>query len=97
MRVNKPTEVSNLVRADSKKASNGFRYVFLGGDEYAVPVKDNPSVLYIRRAIKEEQSIFIEPDYVLVFNIKNNCMGIIKAGQMVEPVDLTVNVEGKQL
>ena len=96
MKVNDPDLICNFVRADSPEAANGFGYEFHGRYEYAVPVKDNPQILYIRRAVKEGQSSFIEPEYILVFNVKNNCMGIIKANQMVEPVNFTVNVEGKK-
>ena len=96
MNVIEPVVTRNLVRADSRKARNGFRYFILGAIEYFVPTEDNPHVLYIRRAIGEGQSIFITPKYVLVFNVKNNMMGIVKADQMVEPVNFTVNVEGKE-
>lgn len=95
MKVNKPTLVSNSVRADSSEAKNGFGYEALGEYEYFVPVSDNSCILYIRRSLKKGQSIFIEPEYVLVFNVKNNTMGIVKANQMVEPVNFSVNVETK--
>ena len=96
MNVIKPAITRESVRADSRKAKNGFRYFVLGAIEYFVPTEDNPHNLYIRRSMGEGQSIFITPEYVLVFNVKNNRMGIVKADQMVEPVNFTVNVERKE-
>ncbi len=95
MNVIEPAVTRNSVRADSREAKNGFRYFVLGVIEYFVPTKDNPHNLYIRRSIREGQSIFITPEYVLVFNVKNNTMGIVRADQMVEPVEFEVNMEGK--
>ena len=95
MRVIEPDDQSKSVRADSVEAKSGFKSY----DEYAeewdyfVPMKDNPNTLYIRRKLQDNQSIFITPNYVLVFNVMYNCAGIVKADKMVEPVNLTVNVE----
>ncbi len=90
-------ETKNLVRADSEEAENGFRYL----DEedntynYYMPMDDNSCHLYIRMTIKEGRSIFINPNYVLVFNLQFNIAGVVKADKMVEPIDFTVNVEEK--
>ncbi len=97
MNVIEPVVTRNLVRADSKEAKNGFRY--LDEDDitysYFVPMNDNRFNLYIRRTIQDGQSIFITPQYVLVFNVQSNAAGIIEADKMVEPVDFTVNTERK--
>ncbi|KKN03336.1 hypothetical protein LCGC14_1108780 [marine sediment metagenome] len=84
----------NLVRADSEETENGFRYFDEEDNTYSyfVPMDDNSHNLYIRMAIKEGRSIFITPNYVLVFNLKNNTAGIVKADKMVEPVNFTVNI-----
>ncbi|KKK88616.1 hypothetical protein LCGC14_2741380 [marine sediment metagenome] len=98
MRIIEPVNIENLVRADSVEAHEGFRYL----DEndgiygYFIPMDDNSSNLYIRRTIKTGKSIFIAPEYVLVFNIRFNIAGAIKANKMVEPVDFTVNVGREQ-
>ncbi len=84
----------NLVRADSEEAKEGFRA--FGDDEsytYFVPMDDNSSHLYIR---KKSGSIFITPDNILVFNLRYNIAGLVKADEMVEPVNLTVNVGEKE-
>lgn len=99
MKITEPVEVSKLVRADSEEARDGFReYDEIGeGWDYFVPMDDNSSHLYIRRNIQDGRSIFIEPDRILVFNIKYNIAGIIKADTTVEPVELTVKVERKNV
>ncbi len=86
-----------LVRADSEEAKEGFRS--LAEDEayaYLVPMDDNSAHLYIRRRIGEGGSIFITPDNILVFNLKYNIAGLVKADEMVEPVNLTVSVGEKE-
>ncbi len=88
----------NLVRADSEEAKEGFRtpeedesYV------YFVLMDDNSSHLWIRRRGRgTKMSAYIEPDYVLVFNLRSNTAGLVKADEMVEPVNLTVNVGEKE-
>ena len=98
MNVIESMETKNLVRADSEEAENGFRYL----DEedntynYFVPMDDNSYHLHIRMTIKKGKSIFINPTYVLVFNLQSNTAGVVKADKMVEPVDFTVNVERKE-
>ncbi len=94
MRIDELTR--NLVRADSKEARNGFRFAPYGSYVYLVPMKGNETTLYIRRSIQEGRSIFIEPEYVLVFNVRNNKAGIVLANRMVEPVEFTVQMEGKK-
>ncbi|KKL21721.1 hypothetical protein LCGC14_2442630 [marine sediment metagenome] len=98
MNVIEPVVTRNLVRADSWKAENGFRY--LDEDDntysYSVPMNSNSTHLYIRRAIRENQSVFITPEYVLVFNVQSNVAGIVKADKMVEPVEFKVTVITKE-
>ncbi len=87
----------NLVRADSEEAREGFRT--LEEDEssgYFVSMNDNSSYLCISKRIKEGESIFIAPDYILVFNLQYNVAGLVKADEMVEPVNLTVNIGEKE-
>ncbi len=98
MKVIKSTKQVNLVRADSKEAKNGFRYLDKtdGTYGYFVPMKDNSSYLYIRRTIKEGRSIFITPSHILIFNVQYNIAGVIRADKMVEPVELEVIVKGKE-
>ncbi|KKL76894.1 hypothetical protein LCGC14_2040330 [marine sediment metagenome] len=96
MNVIEPMQTNNLVRADSREAEDGFRYLDDNIYSYFVPMNDNRSTLYIRQAIRENQSIFITPEYVLVFNVRFNVAGIVEADKMVEPVDFTVNVERKE-
>ena len=81
-------KTNNLVRADSREAKKGFRYLDEYNNTYGyfVPMKDNQFNLYIKRITQEGQSIFITPQYVLVFNVQFNAAGIIKADRMVEPV-----------
>ncbi len=94
MKVIEPIEKSNLVRADSEEAKNGFRKWHEIDEEwdYFVPMSDNSTNLYIRRTIQEGRSIFIAPDHVLVFNVQNDSAGLVKADAMVEPVTFEVNV-----
>lgn len=96
MKVIEPTKQVDLVRADSKEAKNGFRYLDYDDITYSyfVPMDDNSACLYIRQQIQEGQSIFISPEYVLVFNVQHNTAGIVKADEMVEPVELEVIVKG---
>ena len=98
MNVIEPMKTNNLVRADSREAENGFRYLDTRDNtyDYFVPMNSNSSNLYIRRAPREDRSIFIAPEYVLVFNVRFNIAGIVKADKMVEPVDFTFSVEGKE-
>ncbi len=98
MNVIEPTVTKDSVRADSREAKKGFRYLDENDNTYGyfVPMEDNRFTLYIRRIVQEGQSIFITPQYVLVFNVQSNAAGIVKADRMVEPVDFTVNVEGKE-
>ena len=98
MKVIEPNETSKEVRADSPEAKNGFRtYDDLEEEyDYFVPMNSNSMNLSIRRTVRGERSIFIEPEHILVFNIQFNCAGIIKADKMVEPVDFTVNVGREQ-
>ena len=95
MNIVEPVKKIDLVRADSYEASKGFRYQDEGDDyyDYFVPMSPNSGHLYIRRSIREGQSIFIDPQYILVFNIKHNSAGIVKANRMVEPVGFTVQAE----
>ncbi len=95
MNVTEPVVKIDLVRADSSKATRGFRYIDERDDYYGyfVPMSPNSSYLYIRRSVQKGQSIFIEPEYILVFNIKHNSAGIVKADRMVEPIDFTVQAE----
>ena len=98
MNVIEPMKTNNLVRADSREAKKGFRYLDENNNtyEYFVPMEDNRSTLYIRRVIQEGQSIFITPQYVLVFNVRFNAAGIIRADRMVELVELEVIVKEKE-
>ena len=98
MNVIEPMKTNNLVRADSREAKKGFRYLDENDNTYGyfVPMEDNRSYLYIRRAIQEGQSIFIPPQYVLIFNVQSNAAGIVKADKMVEPVELEVIVKEKE-
>ncbi len=87
----------NLVRADSGEARKGFRsFDDEESYDYFVPMDDNSAHLYIRKRIKEGESIFITPDNILVFNLRYNIAGLVKADEMVEPVNLTVNVGEKE-
>ena len=95
MEIRDPDLICNFVRADSPEAADGFGFEQNGIYEYLVPMQDNEANLYIRRQIQEGQSIFIESEYVLVFNVKNNRAGIIRADRMVEPVDFVVTTKGK--
>ncbi len=94
MNVIESMETKNLVRADSEEAENGFRYLVEEDItyNYYIPMDDNSYYLYIRRAIRKGRNLFINPDYVLVFNLRSNTAGVVKADKMVEPVDFTVNV-----
>ncbi len=98
MKITRFVEKSNVVRADSPEAMSGFRkWCEISNEwDHFVPMDDNSPNLYIRRTIQEGRSIFIEPNYVLVFNLQFNCAALVKADEMVEPVDLTVNVERKE-
>ena len=84
----------NLVRADSEEAREGFRT--FNEDEFSghfVPMDGNSSHLSIKRKVlSASKPVIIGPGYVLVFNLDYNIAGIIKADEMVEPVNLTVNV-----
>ncbi len=93
MKVIEPERTTNLVRADSLKARNGFRYFDKNEETYMyfVPMKDNSHHLYIRRTVREGQSIFITPVYILVFSVRYNTAGIVKADRMVEPINFVVN------
>lgn len=95
MNVIEPERTENLVRADSYAASNGFRYMDVddGIYSYFVPMSDNSTHLYIRQNIQDGESIFIAPKYVLVFNVKSNSAGIVKADEMVEPIAFNVVAE----
>ncbi|KKL66730.1 hypothetical protein LCGC14_2142040 [marine sediment metagenome] len=95
MKVNDSLLITKFVRADSPKAKDGFRCVNDPKKEksYYVVVFDNPDTLYIRKTIREEQSISIAPEYVLVHNVSFNSLGIVRASELVEPVSLTINVE----
>ena len=88
----------NLVRADSEEAREGFRT--LEEDEsydYFVPMDDNRIHLQVRRKVTPPQKlVYVEPDYTLVFNLRYNIAGLVKADEMVEPVNLTVNVGEKE-
>ncbi len=97
MNVIEPVVKIDLVRADSYAASRGFRYIDEQNDYYGyfVPMSPNSAYLYIRQSVREGQSIFIEPEYILVFNITHNSAGLVKADRMVEPVDFTVQAEEK--
>ncbi len=98
MKVIELERVENSVRADSPEAMNGFRKWHETDKEwdYFVPMDDNFVNLYIRRTIQEGRSIFITPNYVLVFNIQCNTAAIIKANAMVEPVEFEVIVKEKE-
>ena len=91
MNVIEPVVTRNLVRADSREAEDGFRYLDDNIYSYFVPMDDNRHHLYIRQAIKDGQSIFITPQHVLVFNVRSNVAGIVEADKMVEPVEFEVN------
>ena len=97
-----PSKPKNLVRADSEEAKEGFRS--FDDDEsydYFVPMDDNSSHLSIKRKggvtqTYRKRTVSITPNNVLVFNLRYNIAGIIKADEMVEPVNLTVNVGEKE-
>ncbi len=95
MNVIEPVVKIDLVRADSYAASGGFRYADEDDDyyNYFVPMSPNSTHLYIRRSVQQGRSIFIEPEYILVFNVEHNSAGIVKANRMVEPIDFTVQAE----
>ena len=98
MNVIEPMKTNNLVRADSREAKKGFRYLDENNNTYGyfVPMEDNRFNLYIRRTVQEGQRIFITPQYVLVFNVQSNAAGIVEADKMVEPVKFTVNAEREE-
>ena len=79
MNVIGPVKTETLVRADSYKARNGFRYLDedTGTYDYFVPMEDNRNHLSIRQIVQGDQSIFISPNYVLIFNVHYNCAGLV--------------------
>ena len=69
----------------------------INGTEYMYFVKCRPNETYI--TVKYDNDI-IEDDNVgdntLIFNITQNCLGIMDYTEMVEPVDMLVTVERKK-
>ncbi len=92
MKVNDPLLITNPVRADSFEASKGFYYVDPDDGEtmYFLPLVKNPNfdLNFTDPARKGS-----EPDYVPVLNVKNDCIGIVLADKIVEPVELEINVK----
>ena len=92
MKIIEPTEVQNLVRADSEAAENGFRKWDDVEKEwdYFLPLAENYNFDF---NFTNSARRGTEPDYVPVLNIKEDCIGIVPIDKMVEPVNLTVAVE----
>ncbi len=92
MKIVESIEKRNLVRADSREAKNGFRKWHKTDEEwdYFVPMCDNSMNLSIRRTKRKGRNIFIEPEYILIFNVRDNSAGLVKSNAMVEPIDFTV-------
>ena len=92
MKVNDPLLITNPVKADSPEVSKGFSYVDPEDGEtmYFLPLSENPNldIVFTDPARKGT-----EPDYVLVLNIKSDCIGVVPVDQIVEPVEFIVNVE----
>ncbi len=101
----------NLVRADSEEAKEGFRsfddddraagQLRSGSYVYFVPMDGNSAHLLIKRKgwiiqTSRKETMPIKPEYVLVFNLRYNIAGLVKADEMVEPVNLTVNIGEKE-
>ena len=92
MIVEDPGLIDNPVRADSLEARNGFMYKDEPEEEYCyfMPMKRNVNLsVKVKRG---ELRLTIEPKYVLVFNVTFNTIGIVKADQIVEPVNMKVLV-----
>ncbi len=92
MKVNDPLLVTNPVRADSPEVSKGFFYVDLDDGEtmYFLPLAENPHFTFV---FTDPARKGTEDDYVPVLNVKSDCIGVVRVGQMVEPIELIVNVE----
>ena len=92
MKVNDPLLITNPVRADSEEAKNGFYYVDPddGTTNYFLPLAENENLDF---HFTDPTRQGTEHLYVPVLNLKQDCLGIVPVDQMVEPVNLTVNVE----
>ncbi|KKL55339.1 hypothetical protein LCGC14_2256440 [marine sediment metagenome] len=95
MKVNDPLLVTNLVRADSSEASKGFCYIDPddGKMGYFLPLGENP---HFNLNFTDPARKGSELDYVPVLNVREDCLGVVLADKIVEPVNFIVNVEGKE-
>lgn len=94
MRINDLDLISTVVRADSPEARNGFSYLPSGHNEYQyfVPIRNNPNVHVELNHYVDVRDI--GQNYILVFNLKHNRIGFVRADQMVEVIDFIVDVKG---
>ncbi len=95
MKVNDPLLITNPVRADSEEAKNGFYYVDPddGTTDYFLPLAENEHFDFHFTDSGRRGS---EHLYVAVLNLKEDCIGIVPADRMVEPVELEVIVKEKE-
>lgn len=94
MNVIEPERTENLVRADSPEAREGFSYLPPHCEEYSylVPILNNPHIaIEINHLVNVRN---IGQKYVLVFNLKYNKIGFVRADLLVEVTDFTVDMEG---
>lgn len=87
MKVIEPTRTENLVRADSILQEKAFKDTE-GGYFIVLDMQRGYFDCSVRPTTR------IDYKSIWVFNVRTCTLGIIDEDEMVEPVELTVNVEG---
>jgi hypothetical protein len=88
-----------MVQVALLRNNQGFRAPIRGlEDGYGYYVKCDPNEQYLTILYKQKNITFTDRNdagWTLIFNVKENGLGIIKSDSMVEPIDMTVNMERK--
>lgn len=89
MKVIEPNEKSRLVRAGSLRQESAFRD-HENGYFVVLDMQDG----YFESKIRPSCEVDYNP--IWVFNVKSDTLGIFDEDEMVEPVELEINVKGKE-
>jgi hypothetical protein len=98
MKVVEPEDTQVLIPLRMIGTNQGFRAELPGVEKgYGYYVKCSPNPGFLQVAYK---GIIFNTDSTvgntLIFNVKENSLGVIESDTMVEPIDMTVNMERKQ-
>jgi hypothetical protein len=95
MNIVEPTDEQVLIPVRMLKESQGFRAELHGLEQgYGYYVKCDPNPGFLRVAYKGVMFTSSEAmGNTLVFNVRENRLGVIKSDTMVEPINFTVTSE----